>query len=282
MNEQQSSIFAAEDYRKALRDELMARKAALPRRYSFQKLADACKVQKTYLSTALGTKGHLSRDQLYRAAMFVGLTSAETEFLELLYEWQRSDCAARRKTLGERIEQARRAARRTERRLRAEVVDSGEAELGAYYLDPVVQVIHLFLTVPFFAGDLRAIAGALQVSENRVHQAVETLLRLKLAAVDGSIFRSLRDAMHLPASSPLYAAHRKLLRLAALERQERLAPQEGYGFSVVFSSNEAVRAELQDRILAFISNAQTTVEAGDCREVYQMNFDLFPWSRGLI
>ncbi len=285
MNSQVSKVdelFDHSDYRAALRAELLAKKAALPNRYSFQRLADACKVQKTYLSTALAGKGHLSRDQLFLAAEFLGLAGAALDYLELLYEFQRSSSTARRRRLETQLDRLRRAARRTEHHVDADIINADTADLSAYYLDPIVPIVHMFVTIPRFAADSRSIAAALRMGEERINRALEILLRLKIAAFENGAFRSRRDSLHLPESSPVYASHRTLLRMAALDRQQQLGPDDSYGFSAIFSSNEAVRNNLRKKILALINHAQTAVAKGDEEEIYQLNIDLFAWSRGLV
>ena len=83
---------------------------------------------------------------------------------------------------------------------------------------------------------------------------------------------------HLPAESPLYRAYRLGVRVRAYERLQNSRTNDNYSFSVIFSSNEEVRAKIHKEFLKFLQRVEKWVKDGKAEEVYQMNFDLMNWS----
>lgn len=75
------SIYKHIDYKILLKNSLETKKSSLGRAFTYESMAKACRIQKTYLSRVLNRDGDLSRDQLYRACEFLGFSAAEKEFV---------------------------------------------------------------------------------------------------------------------------------------------------------------------------------------------------------
>jgi len=183
-----TGFFESKDYKSLLRDSLLAAKAVSPR-MTFQRMAKACGIQKTYLSRALGdSKVHLSADSLHAAAHFLGFTADQREFLLLLAEEQRSLNPARRRELAERIEAIRRRYRKSESAIEAtEVVREEAGGIQEYYLDPVLQLVHIFMTIPAYRADRERVRRELGLSKRRFGDACARLVKLGVleSGVDG-------------------------------------------------------------------------------------------------
>jgi hypothetical protein len=76
-----------------------------------------------------------------------------------------------------------------------------------------------------------------------------------------------------------YRPYRTMQRLKTLERCQKLTTQGAYNFTVVFSATEAVRAALLEEFFLLLGKAQQLVGKSADEDVYQLNFDLFDWSR---
>ena len=48
-------------------------------------------------------------------------------------------------------------------------------------------------------------------------------------------------------------------------------------YSVTFSAEERIRARIHEAFLKFLREVEPLVRESPAQEVYQMNFDLFPW-----
>jgi len=273
-------VYDATSYKTYLRTSLAQKKQAVSAsRYTYERLAKACGIQKTYLSRVLNSDAsHLSDDQLYLACRFLGLGAEERDFLLLLRDWERSQIADRKAELAARIASVRERHQRTEAYLEAKAAPD-PAALAAYYLDPDALLAHVALAVPRFRDDPRRLASLLGVGEERLAAILATLESLGLVELTPRGYVLRQERTHLPSDSVLFPPYRTLQRLRALERIGKLAPGQGYNFSVVFAATEAVRQTIRGKFLALLSEVEALVAAAPSEEVYQMSFDLFDWSR---
>lgn len=272
------TIYKADDYRKALRTTVHHRKENLGRSLSFQKMAEHCRVQKTYLSKVLNQGGNLTRDQLYLACDYLSLKESETDFLMTLHELDGTYVLPRQKKLREKLEKMRAQYLKTESHIDAPVSEVKSKDLQTYYLDPLLQLIHILLTVSKYAREPKLVSKTLGIGEPLVFEKLKTLEKLRIIESVGEGYKVLDAELHLSSDSEIFGAYRKLMRLLAINRLDHVDPKKSYSFSVIFSSNPTVRSEIQTQFLNFLNKAKKLVSGGDEREVYQMNFDLFDWT----
>lgn len=273
------NIFAYEGYKDAIRAAVAEKKAVMGTRMSFERLASALGMQKTYLSRILGEgKAHLSQDQLYKAGKFLGLTAEERRFMALLLEWERAEQVDRKAELKAEIEQAARRHAKTESHLKVDATLS-LGELADYYLDPDVPLTHMFLAIPAYRADVRQVGQKLGLTPDGLASTLQRLERLGMIHGAEGGYALKRDTAHLPVESPIFKSYRAMQRLKAIERCQKLGPDQAYNFSVVFSADEASRRDIQKLFFDLIKATQTRLGQAKDEDVYQMNFDLFDWSR---
>ncbi|OQW50509.1 MAG: hypothetical protein A4S09_01575 [Proteobacteria bacterium SG_bin7] len=272
------NIYKTDDYRKALRSTVYHHKENLGIKRSFQKMAEHCRVQKTYLSKVLNQGGNLTRDQLYLACDYLNLKDNETEFLMTLHELDDAIVLPRQKKLRERIEKMRSQYLKTEAHIDAPASTVKTVDLQTYYLDPLLQLIHIMLTISKYSKDPKLISKSLAITEPIISDKLRILERLRVIEVVEEGIKVLNTELHLSADSEIFSAYRKLMRLTAINRLDQLDSKKAYSFSVIFSSSPVVREEIQEHFLKFLNKVKKLVSGGDEREVYQMNFDLFDWT----
>ena len=100
-----------------------------------------------------------------------------------------------------------------------------------------------------------------------------------MVTLDSGTYQVHHDHMHLPVDSPIYRAYRTMLRLKSLERCQRLPNDRAYSFSVVFTANETIRQDIRQAFLGFLATVEAMAQGAPDEDLYQMNFDLFDWSR---
>jgi hypothetical protein len=264
-------------YKEALKTVLLERREQLGKSYTFQNMAKACRVQKTYLSRVFNGDAHLNDDQLYLACTYLGLGEDEQHYLGLLHQHERSIVAGKKGKLSSQIELVRR--RRHDSQIKAAPLESSTPHHADFYLDPAMQLVHIFLTIPRYRNDIGKIKAALHLNADDLASTLTKLQRLGLIAYRDGRYEVVRDSIHLPPDSPVYKAGRALLRLRAMDKIDRLPPAETFNFSVVFSATETVRARIQMRFQEFLKSVEDEVKAAPAEEVYQMSFDLFGWSK---
>lgn len=272
------NIFELNDYRQILRDTLLLKKEQHGRTHSFQTMATACRVQKAYLSKVLKGHGHLSDDQLYLATEFLKLSRDEREYVTLLHAIERCSVQTRKRELTQKLESLQRKNLQTDTHLTATPIPTQASEIVEYYLDPNMQLVHMFLSIESYAREPDKIIRDLRLDRRQLADVLDRLLRLGIIAYESGEYKVKRDNMHLPPGSRVYETYRTLMRMKTLEHVPRLPPEDTYNFSVVFSADDATRAAIQARVLELIRATEGLVRKAPQQQVFQMTLDLFKWS----
>src|SRR5690606_7395253 len=117
----------------------------------------------------------------------------------------------------------------------------------------------MFLTVDRYRQDLSLIAATLGIDREKLSDVLATLESLQLIHFSDKGYRVTQENTHLSADSPLYRPYRTLQRLKTLERMDKVPGEKAYSFTVQFSSNPKVRANILNRILKLIGEIEQEV-----------------------
>jgi hypothetical protein len=274
------NIFQFNSYREVIKNSLLHNKAQRGQEFTFDKMAQACRLQRTYLSAVLGGKGHLNSDQLYMACEFLRLREPEYRFTSHLHELERSVFPSRCKMLQREIEALRAKEQATEAYIEDTPVHAVNTPgLIDFYLDFNAQLIHMFLTLEHFKRDPARIRVALGLDAEVFNKALAHIEKAGLVRRTGNSIEMLKVDFHLPATSVLFPTYRNQMRLKAMEFMQTHSRESQYSFSVLFSTDDAVRRRIQARFLEFIDWAQKQATEGEQTAVCQMNFDLLRWGQ---
>lgn len=276
VNQHNMNVYAEKDYRKiiaALLEERRIDNADV----NYQGLAQAMRIPKSYLSKIMHGRADLSFDQLFLAAQYFRLTFEEREYLDLLLSYARCGLADRKSALEEKIEKIRHRHFDTRAHLAADIIDNAVG-LHEYYLDPVYQLVHAALSLEKYTTSLKSLAEDLGIALSRILDAAMGLERLGIIERSDGNIQILRPAMHLPKESPFYEGWRAQLRLLGLQRTQAIAKESHYAFSVVFSAGLKTDQEIKMKFFEFLKSIESEVGSAPCERVYQMNFDILPWT----
>ena len=266
------------DYRKGLVGLFQRTKRADPQ-LTYARVAEHARVQPSYFSNVLKGRGDFSGDQLFLVCNALKIEEVEADYLALLLEWERSAVVTRKQALKKRIDEIRRDRLRTHRHLKAKPVTLETLDEAAYYLDPFIKIIHVYLDLPTYAREPERIRNELGLSAERLELAIRSLEKLGMVEQDSSgVYKVLIKNRHLPQSSPVCLPHQALLRLKSAEQLSRLPEEKRQHVSVTFSTSSSVAEKIHEEFLRFLSSAETLVKSSSGQRVFQMNFDLFPWS----
>jgi transcriptional regulator with XRE-family HTH domain/DNA-binding IscR family transcriptional regulator len=274
------NIYEIEDYKTGLREIMAARRLQFGSRFTFEKMAEACGVQKTYLSKVLNSSAHLNPDQLFASCDYLKLSAGETEFLLLVRESQVALNAKRVALLNAKIKAIHDEHLKTESAI--DVVSEGlvENHRWEYYTDTDLQLVHLFLTVPAFAKDPESICEKIGISKSRLENILLKLQKWELVRFEAGGYKAKDPKMHLSEDSPVFLTFGILNRIKTIEklRQTKIEKSDDYFFSVVFSAESKYQNKLKKKILDLLRQTQSDVSSAKPEEVYQFNIDLFRWS----
>lgn len=271
------NIFKYLNYREIL-TELIEERRKGDRRWSFQGLAEAIRVPKSYMSRVVHGDADLSHDQLYLACEYFDLTRDEAHYLDVLLQYERCGLESRKALLREVMVKLQRRFLDPGRVLKNEINEGRIPLQTEYYLNPLHQIVHSALTIPQFQKNVASLASTLQLSRERLNDAIHKLERMGLCERNGDEARSIDLSVHLPKDSPIAAAWQNQLRLMSMQRMQSLPREEFFSYSVVFSADRLMDNDIRQKFLAFLSAIQSDSHDRPNEKVYQLNFDLVPWT----
>lgn len=263
-----------DDYREFLKSAIAAEKQ-IQRSVSYASLAEAIRVERSYLSHVIHGRANLSSDQLYLIAKQLRLTADDIDYLLLLLEIEKCQVEPRRKELCKRRDEVRRPKKRSEAHLETRpVVTEGDA-FPEYYSDPDYSLVHMCLSINEFSQAPGAIAERLGIRPAKLSHIISTLERWGLIALHKGTYKIKVPFLHLREDSPLAKIHADSFRLRGIAQRQRNADGADYFFTATFAATEAVRTEVKEEFLSFLKRVSKKIKDAPTKDVFHINFDLF-------
>jgi uncharacterized protein (TIGR02147 family) len=273
------NIYRYSDYRQIIK-KLVEQTKKTDSSVNYSTLASALRVQKTHISKILKGSAHLSSDQLYLLIDFFKLTLEEGNYLSLLIEKERTGIAPRRQQLEAKIGAIQSQHRDTRKTLKAKMIESEESKAYAeYYLDPLMTIVDVFLMVPQYQKNPQSISKILGIGEGHLKRILSTMEKLKMIKRDEKekSYYPLQNDTILTKDSPLCSPHQVLLRLLSAFHALRIPADERFNFSMTIATDARTRAYIHDKFLEFLRAIESEIKSSQPEEIYQINFELFPW-----
>lgn len=273
------NVFTETDYRKILKTAVSERKKIAPK-CNFQHLADAMRVQKSYLSRVVNGSANLSPDQLFLVCEYFEFDEKQRDYVFLLLEYARCGSKKYREAVLGKIRRIQARYLETKEHLKAKSVTGNSSGSETYYLDPLHQIVHIALSIARYQSDLALLAHDLRIPVERLLSAVQKLEQLGIISREkNGAIKTLVKNVHLPRTSPVYTSWRNQLKLISMQQLQNLGPSDSYSFAVVFSADIATRRLIQSRFLEFLKEVEEMVGKASNKNVFQLNFDLFNWTQ---
>lgn len=272
------NIYTKYDYRQILCAVVSERKR-LDSTVNFQHMATHVRIPKSYLSKVIHGKADLNSDQLFLVCKFLDFNDQESAYMQLLLEYARTGITARKENLLIEIRQIQTRQLDTKEHIKAVAIGTLSDELTAYYLDPLIQLTHICLSIPRYQKDQNLLAHDLRVPVSKLLTAINKLEQMRVISRTKDGIRLDLENIHLPKNSPVYKSWRNQLKLKAMSRVDSIPEENVYSFSVVFSSHEEIRKEIHSRFLSFLKGIEELVRSGPQEDAYQMSFELFSWTK---
>jgi uncharacterized protein (TIGR02147 family) len=266
------------DYREIIRT-LVDEHRRTDQKFNFSVLAKALGVQKTFLSMVMNSNSQLSTDQLFSLSEYFRLSKQEHDYLILLLEYEKTGLAKRKKFIRNRIAAIQLEQRSPRKALGHEFVETGDNPTADYYLDPFMTIVHQCLALAEFGGDPNKVAQGLGIPDRSIKKIVRTLESLKLIAParPPGTYSVTKEHVWLAPESPLNSAYYSLFRQVSAYQLAKTPRDQRSVFSVTFTADDKARGLIHEAFLKFLREMESIVKAAESKEVYQINFDLFPW-----
>ena len=276
MHKNANNIFYFKDYRKIVKN-LVFHRNQIGDKLTYQKLAEMIGVQKSYLSQVLAGRAHFSADQIYLLCEAFHLDSEQQTYLQLLLDYEKSGVSKRKSQLAERIKKMQSEKQSPEKQLEAPEVRF-ESFSDEYFINAMIQKVHLGLEIEHFSQNPQDLRAQLGLSTERFTSIIETLQRMGLVEYRNGRYKARNTHYNLSKESPIYQAWVSQQRTLFFQRYLQLSTQQAFTYTVTFSATEATRQELEKQFMDFLKSAEKSVIGAPAKRLYQMNFDLMPWT----
>jgi uncharacterized protein (TIGR02147 family) len=271
------NIFKYLDYREFINDLVKERKI-VDRTMSFQRLASLLRVQKSYLSQVLRGTANLNQDQLFLLISYFQFGEKEAHYLRLLLEYERTGLKERKDELKRSLHASQEAHRRSEQHIEYQSLDAEQSHVREYYLDSLNQLLHVCLSIERYRVDPTLLARDLGVPAQRIFQVLDKLESLHIIRRSEGGIEVLVKGLHLAKEAKEFLNWNQQMRLMAMQRNQYFQSGKSYAFSVLFSADEETRCRIHEQFLEFLQKTQQKVKKAASNHVYQLNFELFPWT----
>ena len=281
MNHKKNTVFFTEDYRVILKNRQKQLKNSLGKMYNLASFADAIHVQRTYLSKVFSGGADLNSDQLYLAKNFLEFNQLECKYIETLHELQRSHVSQRQTQLKFELDTIRESAFNNEPFLKSEILHDPENEplnMQAYFLNPQVQLTHMFLTSHAYKSNHKEIQKALNINDESWKLILKELIGLNLITIDGGNIKVKKEHVLLQKESPLFSAYHTMIKSFAINRLNNLPNSSKTSFSTLFTCSKKTAEKIKVELREFIKSMEEMVISDNHpSKVHQFSVDLFPW-----
>lgn len=274
-NEDAAGFFSTSDYRRLVRQGIEQRKI-FQKDFTFDYCARSARIAKSYLSRVLAGKADLSTDQLWLISDALDWNADEREYALLCLEWSRASVAERKKALAARIKAIQEKFSQTHHSLeKINVVGQNATNLTWYYLEPLIQVIHVGLTIPKFARQPSLLQDALGIGSDRLNKSLRTLVENGFIELTNKGYRTVTDGLHLSGESDLYAPWRNLmLQFLHSVLSWKAIQKTDISFNALFTATDAERESIHQDFLKLLNRARHLSEKASPSNLYQLNFTL--------
>ena len=152
------NIFNESSYRKIISTFIEERKK-INSSITYQALSESIRIQKSYLSKVINGRADFNSDQLFMASKFLDLNVEQTEYLQLLLEFEKSGYPERKGFLKNKIKDIQEEKRDAKNNIikKVEQMDAvafDSSLYGDYYMDSNIILTHILLTLVKFRENL--------------------------------------------------------------------------------------------------------------------------------
>lgn len=213
-------------------------------------LAKHLRCQTAYVSQILNGSAHLSLEQAYGTADFLGLDPQATEYLILLVSKSRAGTKVLADFYRRKIKEILQNRHNIQRRINVGHVLSEENKM-IYYSMWYYAAIHMLISIPKYQTP-STLADHLALPVKVVNKVLEFLNRTGLANLQGGRYSVGPTHIHLEADSMHLLRHHMNLRNRAQVSLDRQATDDLH-YSVVMTMSEETAGKLKDRIIETIA-----------------------------
>lgn len=269
-------IFEFETYQEVIQSFLKEQKT-LGNPFTYQKIAEFLRVQKSYLSKVMAKNASLNKDQGYLLSKLMKLKEDEREYLFLLIDFERAAVDEFKKELKEKIKEIQLKNTQSSSYLNKKRRNINSPAEQVYYLYPEFQLLHLGFSIARFQNSPELLQKELNMSDGLFQQGVRVLQDLNLIKVEETRIELLDSNLHLPNDSEMFHQWQTQFKLKSIEWAKKIEFNDKYNFVASFTASEEDKEKIRLEFMSFLKKTEAIVKDSPSKNLYQINFDLFKW-----
>lgn len=236
------------------------------------RFAESVQCQGSFVSQVLNGRADLSAEQAFRASRFLGHSTEESDYFQLMVLRARAADPDYRDLLDRKMEQARAKQTDLKSRIPTNAAVSIEAQ-SEYYSTWAYAAVHVAASVPRL-NTAAAIAGALGLPLEVVQKLLSFLAAQNFVQLSGGEVSMGPTHIHLPAHSVLVKTHHANWRSKAIQSLDHVKKTDQH-YSVVYSLSYADAARIKTRISDFVQQNMEIVGPSKEEALFAHAIDFF-------
>jgi uncharacterized protein (TIGR02147 family) len=239
-------------------------------------LADAAGCAKSYLSSCLKEKCHLTLDHIYGIAEYLQMNDQEEEYFFLLLEKDKCSTLKLRKKLETKLKELSREAFRLKNQQSSSLIvqdNNHSSGLGQYYSVSTYIAIHSLTAIDRYQT-LDKMAERLLLPKAVVQYYLDELIKMDLVKKDGVRYKWNTFSIHLADDSAWITTHHSNWRVSAMQNLQK-RDHTALHYSLVQSISEADFEVLKKKMSQFIKEFAKVATPSASEESYNFNIDFY-------
>lgn len=263
-------LFKQKNYREIIR-ELVEARSAKKDGISFTKLANVCRIQRSYLSQVMNLKHHLSNDQLYAICEALELPQSQCQYLILLSEFERCKNPERKAYLQQKIQKAHDSDA-------AQGVDSmSEAQRDAlddYFCDPMAEVVLNFFRLETYARNPTKVREILGMTTQRWQDVMKTLRDCQFIVESGGRILTPKGFPVPEENSPADRIRHIMARMRVAQQKLRQRNIDDFLYNSWYTTNREAKKQLKISQLHLLRRIYEESKNTRQEKIYQLTLDV--------
>jgi transcriptional regulator with XRE-family HTH domain len=258
-----------QNYRTIIREIVEARSAKKDG-MSFTKLANVCRIQRSYLSQVINLKNHFSNDQLYAICEALELPKSQRDYLMLLSEYERCKNQERKAYLEQKIRKLHDA----EAGLASGMSEALRDALDDYFCDPWAEIVLNFFRIDHYARNPDEIREIVGMTRRRWDIVMKTLRDCQFI-VDGP------DRILTPKGFPVPEENSPADRLRHIMARMRVAQQklkqryiDDFLYNLWYTTTRDAKKQLKINQLHLLRRIHEEARKTKQEKIYQLTLDV--------
>jgi uncharacterized protein (TIGR02147 family) len=273
------NVFKYLDYRKIIIAAITERKKTEPK-LTYAAVAEQMRIQKGFLSRVLKGKADLTSDQIFKFADLFDFTETAIEYIFSVYEFQRAGTESKRRFLHRKMKLIRSKHLNAADLIDAEKVATEFASpIFEYYLDPNNLLVHVLLGIEKYRKSPALLESVLGIEPTKLESILSNLQKLDIIRKENGRISINKMSLHLPKDQFMLDHYLSSTRVRSLMQLHKSKPKDKNIYSFSFTADEAAFEKITVDFLEFIKKVQSETATTEPTVGYQINFDLFKWTK---